>query len=112
MVDAEPVTLGAKTGVFTSLWVALTPQVAKPNSLDRIHIMRCPIDRSRLVEICATSIKVADGQCTVSALRRERGDKRLPIRDFREQVWHIDADEPEFGEMDTYHSIGLGHPDI
>ena len=45
MVDAEPVTLGAKPEVFTSLWVALTPQVAKRNSLDRIRIKRCPIDR-------------------------------------------------------------------
>src|SRR5215813_13277795 len=101
MVDTESITSGAKPGVFASLWIAVTPQVAKPDLLNRIHIMRCRVDRPRLVEICTTGIEVADGQCAVSTLRREASDQRFPIRDFREQVRHVDADEPERGEIDT-----------
>ena len=65
MIDAEPVIPRAEPGVFAPVWIAVSPQIAKSDLLDRIHIMRCRVDRPRLVEICATSIKVADGQCTV-----------------------------------------------
>src|SRR5215469_2765741 len=112
MVDTESITSGAKPRVFASLWIAVTPQVVKPDLLDRIHIMRCRVDRPRLVEICATSIKVADGQCTVSAQRREASDQRFPIRDFRAQVRHVDTDEAKRGEIDTDHPIGLGQSNV
>src|SRR5215471_7739066 len=102
----------AEPGVFAPVWIAVPPQIAKPDLLYRIHIMRCRVDRPRLVEICATSIKVADGQCSVSARRREGSDQRFPIRDFRAQVWHVDADEAERGEIDTDHPIGLGQSHV
>src|SRR5258708_24302113 len=108
MVDTEPITSGAKPGVFASVWIAVTPQVAKPNLLDRIHIMRCSIDRPRLVEISATSIKVADGQRSGSALRGECSDQGFPVRDLREPVRPVDADDPEHGEIDADHPIRLG----
>src|SRR6516162_6067062 len=108
MVDTEAISPGAKPGVFSSIWVTVPPHVAKPDLLDRIHVMRCPIDSSDLVEICATSIKVAHRQCPVSALRGESSDQRSPIRDLRKQARHIDADQPECGEIDTDHPIGLG----
>src|SRR6516164_4378232 len=103
MINAESIIPRAEPGVFASVWIAVPPQIAKPDLLDRIHIMRGRVDRPRLVEICTTSIKVADGQCTISAGRREGRDQRFPIRDFRAQVRHVDADEVEVerGEIDT-----------
>src|SRR5436190_23306843 len=85
MIDAEPIMPRAEPGVFASVWIAVPPQIAKPDLLDRIHVMRCRVDGPCLVEICATGIKVADSQCTVSARRREGSDQRFPIRDFRAQ---------------------------
>jgi len=70
-------------------------------------IMRCRIDRPRLVDICATSIKVADGQCTLRALQGEGSDQRFPIRDLGTEVRQIDADEPEHVKIYTDHPIGL-----
>src|SRR5262245_7429170 len=108
MVDTESITSGAKPGVFASLWIAVTLQVVKPDLFDRIHIMRSRVDRPRLVEMCSTSIKVADGQCSGCALRGECSDQGFPVRDLREQIRHVDADEPEHGEIDTDHPIRLG----
>src|SRR5215831_10420832 len=112
MVDAEPIIPRTKPGVFASVWMAVPPQVAKPDLLDRIHITCGRVDRPRLVEICTTGIEVADGQCAVSAPRGEAGDQRFPIRDFREQVRHVDANEPERGEIDTDHPVRLGQSHI
>jgi hypothetical protein len=42
------------------------------------------------------------------ALRREGSDQRFPIGDFREQVRHVDAEEPERVEIDTDHPVRLG----
>jgi len=48
MVDAEPIIPRTKPGVFASVWIAVPPQIAKPDLLDRIHIMRGRVDRPRL----------------------------------------------------------------
>src|SRR6516162_6418484 len=108
MVDTESITSGAKPGVFASLWIAVTPKVVKPDLLDHIHIMRCRVDRPCLVEIGATGIEVADGQRSGCAPRGECSDQSFPVRDLREQIRHVDADEPERGEVDTDHPIRLG----
>ena len=91
MVDAEPIVPRAEPGVFALVWIAVPPQVAKPDLLDRIHIMCGRVVGTALIE-------VADGQRTFSARRGERGDQRVPIEDFREQVRHVDAEEPEHGD--------------
>jgi len=39
---------------------------------------------------------------------RKVGDQGFPVRDLREQIRHVDADEPEHGEIDTDHPIRLG----
>jgi len=62
---------------------SIPPQVAKPDPLDRIQVMRGRVDRSRLVEIGATGIKVAYGQVAVAALRRKGSEQRFPIQDIR-----------------------------
>src|SRR5215469_13603251 len=108
MVDPKSITSGAKPGVFAALWIAVTPQVVKPDPLDRIHIVRCRVDRPRLVEICSTSIKVANGQCWGCAVRGECSDQGFPVRDLRELIRHVYADEPEHGEINTDHPIRLG----
>src|SRR5262249_61922467 len=59
MVDAEPIIPRAEPGVFASVWIAVPPQIAKPDLLDRIHVMRCCVDRPHLDEKSATTIKVA-----------------------------------------------------
>jgi hypothetical protein len=74
--------------------------------------MGCRVDRPRLVEICATGVEVADGQRMASALRGEGGDQRFPIRNFREEVRHVDAAESERGEIDANHPVGLGQSHI
>ena len=48
----------------------------------------------------------------VRTVRGEGSHQRFPIRDFRAQVRHGDADEPECGEIDTDHPIGLGQSEI
>src|ERR1700730_13236346 len=89
MVDAEPVTPGAETGIFAAIGITAPPQVTESDLLDRIHEMGCEmgcrVDRPRLVDICATGVEVADGQSMGSALRREGGDQRFPITDLREE---------------------------
>jgi len=110
MVDAKPVIPGAEPGIFASAWITVPPQIAKPDLLDRIHVMCCRVDCSRLVDIGATSIKIADSQCSAGALRGEGRNQRVPIRDLCQQVRHIDADEPERLKIDTDHPIGFGQP--
>src|ERR1700756_3680878 len=110
MVNAKYIIPRAKPGIFASLWIAVPPQIMKPDLLECIHVMCCRVDRPRLVDIGATSIKVANGQCTARALQGEGGDQRFPIRDLREEVRHVDADEPECLEIDTDHPIGFGQP--
>jgi hypothetical protein len=61
MVDAKPIIPCAKPGILASVWMAMPPQIAKLDLLDRIHVMCCRVDRPRLVDICATSIKIANG---------------------------------------------------
>ena len=61
MVDAKPIIACAEPRVFALQRVAVPPQIAKPDLLDRIHVMRCRVDCPRLIHICATSIKVTDG---------------------------------------------------
>ena len=73
---------GADTEVFATVWIPVLPQVAKPDLLDRVHVMRRRVDPPYLVEISATGIEVADDQRTVTAPREKGGDQRFPIRIF------------------------------
>jgi hypothetical protein len=61
---------------------------------------------ARLVEVGAAGVEVADGKGVPAGLA-QGGDQHLPVGDFREEVRHVDADQPEHGELNSDHAVGL-----
>src|SRR5215472_9550541 len=108
MVDAEPIASGAEPGIFASFRIAVPPEVTELDLLDGIQIMRRQVGRPRLIEICSASIEVADSQHTFGTLLGESGEQRFPVRDFRAEVRHVDADQTQHGKIDTDHTVRLG----
>jgi hypothetical protein len=63
LVDAEPIIPRAKPGIFASVWIAVPPQVAKSDLLDRIRAAPPRPAASRPARLLGTSDKVADPGC-------------------------------------------------
>jgi hypothetical protein len=86
MIDAKPIIPCAKPGIFALVWMAVPPQIAKPDLLDRIHVMRCRVDRSRLIDICATRSTSAReiGFATDSLLEGDGFELPVPLTEARD----------------------------
>ena len=110
MVDAEAVAARRVPGEFADLGIAAAPQIAKPDRLDRVHVMGADIDRAGLVDIGAAGVEIADRErLGLQRFGGERGDQRLPIRHFLHQIRHVDAVDPQRAEIRPHHAAGIRH---
>jgi hypothetical protein len=109
VIDAKPIAAMAVPGELPPFGKPVAPDILEAGRQDFVQKRRRAVSRTRFVEEGPAGIEIADRQSVPPGMWPGCFDQSFPVRNFRFQVGHIDAEHPHTGDSDGQHAPRLRH---